>query len=81
MAKRRTVKQTQREVTYRPPAEKDIYQYARAVCKELGETIDATFDTPQVQSELAYFIKVIAKIGAEQMNKRLQELDNKKGER
>ena len=81
MAKRRSVKQAQRKVTYRPPAEKHIHQYVSAVCKELGETIDATFDTPEVRSELADFIKVIADIGSKQMNKRIQELDSGKAQR
>jgi hypothetical protein len=75
VVKRSAVKPARRNVVYQPPAATTIYEYTRGVCKELGETIDSDFDTPDMRSEMANFIKVIAEIGAEQMNKRAEALD------
>ena len=75
MAKRSAVKPVQRNVVYQPPDTSEIYQYTRAVCKELGETIDPDFDTPDMHSEMANFIKVIAEICTQQKNKSASALD------
>lgn len=75
MAKRSVVKSVQRNVVYEPPDANHIYEYTRAVCKELGETIDPDFDTPDMHSEMANFIKVIAEICTQQMNKSAKTLD------
>jgi hypothetical protein len=76
MAKRNNVEAPRRNVVYHPPATASIYKYTRDVCKELGETVDPSFDTPDMHSEIANFIKVVAEIGAEQMNKRTVKLDS-----
>lgn len=76
MAKRNPVEARLHNVIYHPPAPDVIYQYARDVCKTLGETIDVNFDTPDVRSEIANFIKVVSEIGADQMNKRAKKLDS-----
>jgi hypothetical protein len=78
VAKRNTVKSGQRNIVYQPPASDTIYEYTRAVCKELGETLDPDFDTPDMRSEMANFIKVIAEICAEQMNRSAKALDTKR---
>jgi hypothetical protein len=75
VAKRDTVKSIQRNIVYQPPASDAIYEYTRAVCKELGETLDPEFDTLDMRSEMANFIKVVAEICAEQMNKNAKALD------
>jgi hypothetical protein len=71
VAKQRTLR---KNVTYHPPATSDIQQYTRTVCKELAETIDSEFDTPEVRNELAGFIKVVASICSKQLNKGVEIL-------
>ncbi len=72
MAKRSRVR---KNVIYYPPTADDIHSYTRTVCKELADTIDAEFDTPEVHHELAGFIKVIATIRSKQLNKSAEKLD------
>ncbi len=78
LAKRKQVKPAARKVIYRPPSANSIHQYVRIVCRELGETVDAEFDTPEAQSELVQLLRVLAAIGARQMNKNIEELDTNK---
>ncbi len=80
MAKRTAMKATKRSIVYEPPDANVIYQYTRTVCKDIGET-DAEFDTQEMRSELANFIKVIADICVQQMNKSVKTLDTEQSER
>lgn len=75
MAKRKPIASDQRNVVYYAPTVDSIYEYTRAVCKELGETIDPDFDTPDMLSEIANFIKVVAEISTQQLNTRTKTLD------
>jgi hypothetical protein len=75
------MKSTQRNIVYEPPDASEIYQYTRTVCKDIGETLDTEFDTPEMRSELANFIKVIADICTQQMNKGVKSLDTEQSQR
>ncbi len=56
-------------IEYFPPATEEIDRYAFAVCHELGEKIDSTFNDPDMRRELAVFLKVVATIYAKHLNK------------
>ena len=68
MAQKRVVK---KRVAYCPPAPEVLSQYAREVCQELGQKLDASFNTPNMIRELAAFIGIVASIYADYMNKSL----------
>jgi hypothetical protein len=73
------VKSAKRAVSkriYEPPRHETIYEYNRAVCKELGELLGAEFDSQETRSELANLLRVIAEIETNQLNKRLSSLDS-----
>ena len=63
-----------KNAVYLPPDSTEIQKYSRSVCKEFA-TVEPIFDTPEVQHELAGFIKVVAAICAKQLNKSSEILD------
>lgn len=69
MAKRSAVNNVnQRPVEYYPPGPQEIDQYALSVCRELGEKLDSSYNSPDVRRELAGFLKIVAAICTKQLN-------------
>lgn len=64
-----TTTKPQRPVEYHPPAPEEIDQYALTVCRELGDKIDSSYNSPDTRRELAGFLKVVASICAKHLNK------------
>ena len=64
-----------KNVTYYPPSAADIQAYTRTVCQKLAGEIDTQFDTPEVNQELAGFMKVVASICSKGLNKAVESID------
>ena len=70
MAKRKSViKPVKRVVAYCPPPREVIDSYARDVCQQLGEKVDATYASHEMQRDLANFLKIIASMCAKSLTK------------
>ena len=75
MAKPAALKRIAKNIVYYPPPAADIQAYARIVCQKLAGEIDAEFDTPEVNHELAGFMKVVASICSKRLNKTTENVD------
>ena len=53
-----------KRIIYHPPSPQAIQKYAQEVCKRLG----ATYDTPEVISGFANYIKLATTIWSEHLN-------------
>ena len=55
-------------VIYVPPSDSTLEQYAYAVCQQLGQSLAASFNTPEVRYGFAEFLKVLARIQARHLS-------------
>lgn len=76
MAKRRTVKTAKsiRQVEYHPPSDEHIAEFARKVCRGLSESIDKRYDQIGTHFGLAAFLRVVASIRTQELNKKKQDV-------
>jgi hypothetical protein len=76
MARRHSVGDTRGRprVEYYPPSQSTISQFAQKVCRGLGETLDDRFDRMDVHHGLASFLKVVASICAQKLNREQSSL-------
>ncbi|MEP7288646.1 MAG: hypothetical protein ABI947_23070 [Chloroflexota bacterium] len=70
MAKRKPVtRPVHKIVAYYPPPREVIDNFAREVCQQLGQKVDAGFNTPEMVWGFASFIKIVAVIYAKHLSK------------
>ncbi len=50
---------------FQPPSARTVDQYAQAVCQRLGQTVNPTFNTADVQQGFAAFLQTVATITAD----------------
>lgn len=69
---------------YHPPPTEVIEQLSADICRQMGEAVDPSYNTPEVRWGLAAFLKLVATIQARQLSSNLETnhfLDNTNQER
>ena len=66
---------SKKRVAYCPPPPEVIRLYAREVCQQLEQKIDASYNTPGMSRELASFLEVVATICAKALNRHTDSSD------
>jgi hypothetical protein len=56
-------------LVFQPPPAKTMEQYARAVCQQLEQTLDAVYASPEVVRGFTAFVQTVAAIAAEHRNR------------
>jgi hypothetical protein len=64
-----TRKPVKPRVKYDSPTHEEIERYAHAVCRALSQTVDGSFDTPEVRVGFAAFMKIVVSINVRQLNR------------
>jgi hypothetical protein len=65
VARRKPVAKT---IEYQPPPGEVLDQFARDVCKRLGDTLGAEFYTPETVRDLSAFLRVTSTAWAKHLN-------------